>query len=923
MLGRLLGIRPDERRAAWSAFAFLTALVASHSVLETARDALFLARLPATQLPVAYIAIAVLSLLAARGDARAARSGHAPRALAVWTAGAALGTFGLWWLLPHAPAGVPAALGLYALYVWSGVVAAIVLVRFWSLLAEAQSITQAKRLYPVIGAGSVVGALFGSALAAWLALRVPSDRLLLVAAGGFALSALLCVWLARPGVLPAVGAELPRAHGGDDGPLHEAVQLAWRKPYVRRVAALTLASAACLTLVDYAFKSAVAAHVAPPELGAFFARAALTFNLLSLVCQLTLAPWLLRRAPLNVALMVLPALLLLGGAGLVLGLGLSAALFAKGTDGALRYSLHRTATELLYLPLPDRARPRIKTLLDVAGVRAGQALASLAILALGALALAPGWLDALLIALALAWAALALTLRSQYVELLRSSLRVGAVPRSAFPELDVASLETLVSALDSANDGEVLAALDVLERERKTRLVPALILHHPSEAVVEHALALFARARRSSALHVVDHLLDHSSIRVRCAAVAARALLSLDTRLLYSRLSLEESPEVRATILVHLIASHEIVGEEARTRLQDFVERGHASTRIALAGAIAWRSEPALDPILLALAAAPELEVRLSALAAMAANPSPAYVPALVAALDDERARGTARAALVSCGELGQTAVLAALRDETTPALVRWQLPRTLALFAPQTAADGLLAQLRVEHDGMMRYRVLRALESLVAKHPTLELERSTLDRVIADTVRLAFQHLSARLTLEAGARADERRRTPGHALLQRVLVDKEEHARDRLFRLLALAHPVADMARIRRGLRSAAPKTRASCVELVANLLRPPLRAAVVGLIDDQPDGERLAAAGPFHPAEQSARGDYEGLLEHMLASESEAVQDFTAFHVGELEIGRLRPQIAAIAAADPNRSDMMRALTRLDAAGAPEAAC
>jgi hypothetical protein len=221
-----------------------------------------------------------------------------------------------------------------------------------------------------------------------------------------------------------------------------------------------------------------------------------------------------------------------------------------------------------------------------------------------------------------------------------------------------------------------------------------------------------------------------------------------------------------------------------------------------------------------------------------------------------------------------------------------------------------------------VRYRVLRALESLVAKHPSVQLERAALDRAIADTVRLAFQHLAARLTLEAGARADERRRTAGHELLQRVLVDKEEHARDRLFRLLALAHPHADMARIRRGLRSSEPKARASCIELVGNLLRPPLRAAVVGLIDDLPDRERLAAAGPFQPAAASIPDDYEGLLEHMLASESEAVQDFTAFHAGELRLARLRPQIAAIAAADPRRADMTRALAQLDA-GAREAAC
>src|SRR5690348_11082287 len=144
----MLGIRADERRATLGAFAFLTSLVGSHTVLETARDALFLARLPATHLPFVYLAIAALSLLAARADSRAAAA-PAARALAIWTALAAFGTFGLWSLVPDTPTGGH-AFGLYALYVWSGLVAAIVLVRFWSLLAEALSITQAKRLYPLV-----------------------------------------------------------------------------------------------------------------------------------------------------------------------------------------------------------------------------------------------------------------------------------------------------------------------------------------------------------------------------------------------------------------------------------------------------------------------------------------------------------------------------------------------------------------------------------------------------------------------------------------------------------------------------------------------------------------------------------------------------------------------------------------------------
>ena len=49
---------PGERRSLAAAFVTLFGLVAAHTLLETARDALFLARLPPSQLPWAYLAIA-------------------------------------------------------------------------------------------------------------------------------------------------------------------------------------------------------------------------------------------------------------------------------------------------------------------------------------------------------------------------------------------------------------------------------------------------------------------------------------------------------------------------------------------------------------------------------------------------------------------------------------------------------------------------------------------------------------------------------------------------------------------------------------------------------------------------------------------------------------------------------------------------
>src|SRR5260221_6843918 len=58
MFRGLTSVRPEERPGAAAAFVTIFGILAAHTLLETARDALFLARLPASRLPWVYLIIA-------------------------------------------------------------------------------------------------------------------------------------------------------------------------------------------------------------------------------------------------------------------------------------------------------------------------------------------------------------------------------------------------------------------------------------------------------------------------------------------------------------------------------------------------------------------------------------------------------------------------------------------------------------------------------------------------------------------------------------------------------------------------------------------------------------------------------------------------------------------------------------------------
>jgi ATP/ADP translocase/HEAT repeat protein len=894
----LLGMRAGERRDAWAAFLTLFGLIGSHTVLETARDALFLAKVPATELPWVFLAVAAVSFALVRLQALVSRRLSGARALMGSTLLAAAVTFAFFQL-----SGALGRAGLYALYVWSGVLTTLLLVHFWTLLGNIFSVTQAKRLFGFIGAGSVLGAIAGSGAVSALSRVVTPRTLIAIAAGGFLVSTFI----------PALFHRASRAGGAvpkNASSFAENLRYVRQSPYARQVVLSLLASTMCLTVGDFLFKSMVAALVPKAELSAFLGSVYFALNIASLVCQLLLVGWLLKRVSLGAALAVLPLLLALGGLGVAVSGGLIAVLGVKAADGAFRYSLHRTATELLYLPFSDEARQRVKGFIDVVGQRGGQVIASLAILALAAFHASPRLLALLLVALAAVWMATAVALRRPYLELFRARLESGRVVRlDDFPELDVASLETLIAALDSNVDREVIAALQVLEREQKVHLVPALILYHPADAVVEQALAIFTRAGRKNVVHVIDRVLDHPSARVRAASIAARSVLQPDPQTLLMRMSTEESQEVRATITVNLIATGDIYGADAKERIDALLRRGTSRTKIALAEAIASRGAAGFSDVLATLSSAAEPEVRRAAVLAMGRVMDPRLVQALIARLADESTRQSAEQVLLAHGDDALQALIRTLDDETQPAGLRWRIPHAVSIFDPARSAAALLARLPEESDGSVRYQLIRALERIVRRNPKVALDRAVLDDVIDRTIRRAFRLLDSHLILTRGAAREPSRRTPGHDLLRALLVDKEKNTIERLFRLVGLAHPSDDFAEIHRGLTSS-KDARATSIELVDNLLVDPLRSAILALVDDVPPEERLARSGRYH---RPLGLDYEGLLSFVLEGDSEAAADITAFHIAELGLAGFREKIAPLPNSDGERGDVTRALAQL----------
>jgi ATP:ADP antiporter, AAA family len=877
MLGSLAEVRPEERKGVALAFFTLLGVLAGHTLLETARDALFLARLPASQLPWMYLAIAAVGFGLSRLRSRSLERVFGSHALVLLLLTSTLITLGFWlfgssrspWML-------------YALYIWSGLFGTMAAIRFWLVLSEIYTVTQAKRIYRLIGAGSVAGAILGAGVAAVITATTSASHLLLAAGILTGLTA-----------VPAFAVKRPRgddaaSHGGPI-PLAEAFRVIRTHPYVGPLAGLVLSSTMAVTVADYIFKSAVAASIPADRLGEFFALLYVVLNVLALIVQLLVVGPLLSRAGVHRALWVLPGLLIAGSGIFLAGSRFAAALWLKASDGTLRHSLNRTATELLYVPLSDALRVRVKGFIDLTGQRGGQALASVLILAPVVFVPKLPFLAFSLVVLAAVWILTAANLQTHYLDLFRSALREGAiVTRIDLPDLDLGSLEALFAALNSRDDGEVIAAMDLLAEEKKAGLVPALILYHPSPPVILRAFELFVAAGRTDFLPIADRLLAHPNPEIRAAALRARSVVQPDEEILRSA-SLDSSPLVSATAVVGLISAG-WRSTETKAALAGLLASQSPAAGTALARAISLRPSAGFEDALIELAEAPEAEVLIHVADAMAAVRSERFFPSLLPMLAQREVRAAARAALLAHGDAALAFLHHALADRALPQELRRHLPRTISLFPPGPASEALLSHLLDEADGMVRFKILRGLGRLRANHPDVPLDAGILDKAISRTLFAAFRLVHWRLVLENGAAARQERRTPGFELLTSLLRDKEIHAVERLFRILGLRYAGEDFARIYRGVHAGSAKVRAGSLELLEHIVEPRLRAPLLALLQEGDGVARLAAAEAYYVRFDF---DYDGLLAMMLEESSESLRCLVCHHVAELGLTAFRPRL------------------------------
>jgi AAA family ATP:ADP antiporter len=268
-------------------------------------------------------------------------------------------------------------------FLWVGVFSYTIVAQFWGLATDLCSEEQGKRLFPIIGAGSSLGAVAGARLAKSL---VPLGPQMLM--GVAVVILLLCATLMKAAGRRPLSTTSQQTAPETSAPLAQegAFQLLFRDKYLLLIAGMVIflnwVNSSGEYLLDRTLLVAArATHGTDPQVfvGSFKADYFAWYNMLGLTLQLFGVSRILKLVGVRKALLVLPGFALFAYGSAVFLPVLAVVRWVKIGENSIQYSLQDTTRNALFL-MTSRVEKFVgKTAVDTVAVRMGAVMSALTV----------------------------------------------------------------------------------------------------------------------------------------------------------------------------------------------------------------------------------------------------------------------------------------------------------------------------------------------------------------------------------------------------------------------------------------------------------------------------------------------------------------------------------------------------------------
>jgi len=788
---RRFGLQEGEGRRTVLMFGYIFLIIASLLVVKPVRNSLFLTAFGPQQLPYAFILAALVSALVASLYARLADRFALNRLIGVWLLFSSLCLLASWALL-HS--GVQAGWFIYAFYVWVAIFGVISASQFWLLAHYVFNAREAKRIFGLLGAGGISGAIFGGYLTKYLAPVLGTEHLIFLCVGFLwgCLLLLRSVWTkpVQRSYQESSSEKRQAVSSADSG---NPIKLILKSRHLTYLAGLIGVGVLVANLVDYQF-NAIASEAIQNEdqLTAFFGFWYSNLSIVSLAIQLFLTGRVLRLFGVGASLYFLPGAVFIGALAVLFFPVLGAAVFIKLCEGGFKQSINKAGVELLALPIPSGVKNRTKTVIDVFVDNAATGIGGVLLLLLTiTFGLRVRHISLVIMGFIVVWGLFILLARREYIHSFRLAIEKRSIDIEN-PNInlnDASVLQIIQRVFEGNNARQIAYILRVAENTSYETIAPFFehLIHNPSSEVKAQVLRMAISTPEVDLTEQAKALVHHSDSEVRVGAIkylcctSSDRMAALETFLRDEDLRVQtaaiitaaeeyrDHPSVRKEIdIVH--AYKEVFDRNGPTALSASEVR---FLEISAAEVIGIAQVPELNPFLHKLLAEPSIDVRRAAVMSAGHTRAREFVPELIQHLGTKGIRRATRNALAQYGEEVIDELVSVLHD-------------------PDASEDRLYGVTRVPRAG---------------------------DK-------------------------------PAQRLLEKAIQERLDQNLERIFRLLALKYPPDDIYNAYRGIVSRSPKLKANAIEFLDNLLDHPLKRWIIPMIERPSTDARIHGfPSPYKP--------------------------------------------------------------------------
>lgn len=852
-LKKIFKVSAGEFRTVLHMQAYIFLVIATLLIIKPVVNSLFLTGPGPEQLPFAYLLVAVTAILSS--VIYAALSERLP-ILNLIKSTLLISVFcilalGLLLYLEFAKGWV-----LFLFYAGVAIYAVLASSQFWVLANLIFNVRQAKRLFGFIGAGAIVGGIFGGYLTTILAPVIGNRNLMLLAA----LLLLLCF-----PVLGKIKTSFPekfqfsKQKGRPVKTKESAFKLILGSKHLLYLAGIIGLGVLTARLVDYQFSYAASQNIQDSdELASFFGFWLSSFNVISLLIQLFITQRIVGVWGVGFSLLLLPILLFVGGVLFLVFPELWVVILMRATDGSLKQSINRSATELIALPLPYALKKKTKSFIDVVVDSVATGIGGILLIFLvQGLELQGRYVIVLILVLTLVWSYFIIKVRKEYFLTFRKNL--VQLHNSDKKNKKMVTKESFLNGMQrvflEGEEREILFMLEKAKEINDKRLSDDILnlLKHPSHKVKAATLRalhqfdsgtipievrnMLNTENEEVVLAVLEYLLfhaelngdiifetylDHSNPSIAKAALVCLAKASSDHPELAGRFELHRR--------IHEKAQYLKINEATKTQEHaDFLQL------------VGWsKYEAFYDAIFEGLKSESPVTVEAAYSAAVFTSDF-RFLEMLFSVLPDKKLKPFATRSLLGYGTRIIPIISSKLNSKEVPLDTKRTLPGLLGAFGSQQAVHALFEGFIEAEDLTVRLNCINQLTKLKETAPHLHFDEKKVARLILEECKLydltlmamhtqIIVHYLRRKKMRPSIQAGE---MEARESLMLLLERRLEGGLERIFKLLELRYNPRDVRSVYQGILSEEQERRTNAIEFLDLLLNVDLKSTLIPIVE------------------------------------------------------------------------------------------